>query len=464
MVIFMDQTTSGRRYLHIQLSENDVDGEETKLPSCNSITSLCKFDCIGESGHKSWARLLFHGEFSYKPLYWKCLEDILVRCKDKLITFHLFDALYGSLFRYDKCSNPIRVGPNKYHVTKKSDQENQTPHLGIFSSIIDAGARGWVAKGQRTETFLAVFLSCWLCTFILPVRDAGCIRPGTFSIASFMASSVGYCLPPIILTSIYKGLNEISHSSHPDRSGGHFPAHFLYAWLAKTFDMYELVNEASSSPEMVKLSGLGHAKLSKRPKNSLVLEGAFTGIHPSSTDLSRLSWMMAIYGELTLLILSEHYCPDRFSGQFGFHQDVPANLDFNNLPDQETMLRYHHMLTRYGTGSQVLLHGRCNLLDRNTTCAVREWWSRMIISSTCSPIVSDSKRKQSDLFDTSISKNEGKLSSKPKLKIVRPRKLLAPFVPPMEDGSSCIKIPGIDVVILVTPILAISIESIASLP
>jgi len=42
---FMNKTTSGRRYLHIQPSENDVDGEETKSPIFNPITSLCKSDC-----------------------------------------------------------------------------------------------------------------------------------------------------------------------------------------------------------------------------------------------------------------------------------------------------------------------------------------------------------------------------------------------------------------------------------
>jgi len=117
-----------------------------------------------------------------------------------------------------------------------------------------------------------------------------------------MASGIGYCLPTTILASIYKGLNELSHSSHPSRSGGYFPTHFPYAWLARNFDAYKLVGEASSSPGMVKFSGL-HFSL-KRPENSLVLRGAFAGIHPSSTDLRRLSWMTTSYRGLTLLILS----------------------------------------------------------------------------------------------------------------------------------------------------------------
>ena len=53
----------------------------------------------------------------------------------------------------------------------------------------------------------------------------------------------------------------------------------------------------------------------------------------------------------------EHYFPNSFNSQFSFHQDVPADLDFNNLSDLETMPRCHHVLTRYGIGSQILLLG-----------------------------------------------------------------------------------------------------------
>ncbi|KAJ8422335.1 hypothetical protein Cgig2_015890 [Carnegiea gigantea] len=220
-------------------------------------------------------------------------------------------------------------GCNRYHIARKPDQDSRIPHPRILSSIIDAGARGW-----------------------------------------------GYCLPTAILTSIYKGLNEISRSSHPDRGGGYFPIHFLYAWLAKNFDVYELVGETSSSLGMVKFSAIGQAK-------SFQLEEARELI----------------------------------------------DLDFDNLPDPKIMLRYHQTLVRYGT----------------------------------SPHTSDSKKKRSDLFDTNTSKDECELGSKPKLKVVRSGKPLEPSVPPMGDGSSYVKIPGIDVVIPAMSIPAIPIQSIAPL-
>ncbi|KAJ8423105.1 hypothetical protein Cgig2_004703 [Carnegiea gigantea] len=144
-----------------------------------------------EFGHRPRARLTLQGKFTYKPLYWEWLE------------------------------------------------ENRTPHLRILSAVINDEVHGCsnrevifdellVVEGQHTETFL-------LCTFILPVRVTGCIYPGTFNIASFMASGTVYCLPMAILTSIYKGINEISCSSHLGRSGGNLPTYFLYAWFVGNF-------------------------------------------------------------------------------------------------------------------------------------------------------------------------------------------------------------------------------------
>ena len=76
-------------------------------------------------------------------------------------------------------------------------------------------------KGEHTETFLAAFLSCWLCLFILLVRDDGRIRPRTFSVALSMEGGHAYCLSVAILVSIYRGLGEIYRFAHPGRKGAH---------------------------------------------------------------------------------------------------------------------------------------------------------------------------------------------------------------------------------------------------
>ncbi|KAJ8426539.1 hypothetical protein Cgig2_002059 [Carnegiea gigantea] len=287
MITFMDKITSERCYLHIQPSENDVNGEETKLPLRNRVTFLCKSDCARGPPILPW----------------------------------------------------------------------------------------WSTENLKTDK-----------------TDAGCIHPDTFSVASFMASSVGYCLPTAILGSIYKGLNEISRSCHPGRGGGYFPAHFLYAWLAKNFDVCELVGEAFSSPGMVKFGDIGQAK-SFQLEEAKELIGSKRGFRWHSSIINRLK---------------------------------------ETLVDDDKLSR-------------------------------DDFAYFMFISSTCSPHASDSKRKRSDLLDTNTSKDEGKLGSKPKLKIVCSGKPLEPSVPLMGDGSSRVTIQGADVVILVTPIPGIPIQSVAPL-
>ncbi|KAH0636359.1 hypothetical protein KY285_036111 [Solanum tuberosum] len=52
-----------------------------------------------------------------------------------------------------------------------------------------------VKVDKRDETCLAAFLSCWLCAFVLPNKEVEFIRPGTFNMASLMASGKKISLP-----------------------------------------------------------------------------------------------------------------------------------------------------------------------------------------------------------------------------------------------------------------------------
>jgi len=123
-------------------------------------------------------------------------------------------------------------GPIKYQAPMKLDCQSRVPVPEDISLNVEV--RGWnepyavfdelgVPRCERTQTLRATFLLCWLCLFVLPVKDAGCIRPGTFSVASSMEGGQAYCLSLAILASIYKGLGEICHSAHPGRKGGHIP-------------------------------------------------------------------------------------------------------------------------------------------------------------------------------------------------------------------------------------------------
>jgi len=101
-------------------------------------------------------------------------------------------------------------GPIKYQVPMKPDCRSQVPLPNDISLNIEVWGSNesyavfdelGVPRGELTETFLPAFLSCWLCLFILPVKDAGCIRPETFLVASSMEGGQAYCLSLVILES-----------------------------------------------------------------------------------------------------------------------------------------------------------------------------------------------------------------------------------------------------------------------
>ncbi|KAK6153625.1 hypothetical protein DH2020_013264 [Rehmannia glutinosa] len=92
-----------------------------------------------------------------------------------------------------------------------------------------------IKESLREETYLAAFLACWLCVFVLPNDDLNMIRPSTFKMAGIKTSGrrVGLVVP--VLASIYKGLNKIAGSSRPSRIYSTFPVHFVYGG-AKYYD------------------------------------------------------------------------------------------------------------------------------------------------------------------------------------------------------------------------------------
>ena len=95
-----------------------------------------------------------------------------------------------------------------------------------------------MAKADIKETYLAAFLACWLCKFVLPWRIVNLIRPGVFKVASKMAQGETISLVVPVLANIYNGLNEIACSSKPRTNASIFPIHFLYGWLGEYFDTH----------------------------------------------------------------------------------------------------------------------------------------------------------------------------------------------------------------------------------
>ncbi|KAL0444121.1 UNVERIFIED_CONTAM: hypothetical protein Slati_2134800 [Sesamum latifolium] len=130
------------------------------------------------------------------------------------------------------------------------------------------------------KVYLAAYLACWLCTFVLPGKDVNSIRPSTFKMASMTASGRRVSLAIPVLASIYEGLNTIATSSRPVYTSPSFPVHFVYAWLAFYFKTHYPIWQELRGPKMTRFSGEGgakyydpkkHASGSIRPSSSLGL-------------------------------------------------------------------------------------------------------------------------------------------------------------------------------------------------
>ncbi|KAJ8425953.1 hypothetical protein Cgig2_016233 [Carnegiea gigantea] len=502
------------------------------------------------AGQKSWEKLPCQGEFSYMPLYWEWLEDVLTCYKDLLVANHLFDALYASLFIYDKCPNIVRViceywcpetnslhtsrgevsislldiygflglpllgflydevvpsskelksiyhilrqrfdhkptieewiafwfrGPVKYYAPMQSDRRSRVPLPNIMSPATED--HGWneshvvfdelgVPKGERTETFLAAFLSCWLCLFALPIRDAGCIHPGTFSVASSMEGGQAYCLPSAILTSIYRGLGEICRSAHPGRKGGHIPWHFLYAWVAKYFRTYDFDDGVSANLRMPKFSDFGRAKTFDLDEaRELISSGR--GFYWNSAIRHRLKATLVDNGQLsradfayfasirssyvycrcedsfvqqTIWLSSGHSCGHRFlhPPEFKDHASTPSSL--YTLWDQFSRVFSWSMPF---SGEEI--HSSLpRVVVQNVPHFIRfSFWREL-------------KEEESQ--------NEVPSGSRPKFKIIRSQKPLRSPALETGDNTSQTEIPGVGAALSVAPISAVPIQSVPMAP
>ena len=134
----------------------------------------------------------------------------------------------------------------------------------------------------------------------------------------------------------------------------------LCAWIAKYFRTYDVDDQASSSLRMPKFSGFDRAK-SFEPDEARELIRSGTGFYWNSAIRHLTKGILVDNGQLSRAdfayfasirssyvccrcedsFIMEYYCPHRFSRQFGFHQDIPANIDFSILPSSRVMLRLH---------------------------------------------------------------------------------------------------------------------------
>ncbi|KAL0449523.1 UNVERIFIED_CONTAM: hypothetical protein Slati_1508700 [Sesamum latifolium] len=194
----------------------------------------------------------------------------------------------------------------------------------------------YIEGNLKEEVYLAAYLACWLCTFVLPGKDVNSIRPSTFKMASMMTSGRRVSLISI-LASIYEGLNTIAISSRPARTSPSFPVHFVYAWLAYYFKTHYLVWQGLRGPKMTRFSGEGGAKYYDPQEarkwvhkvefvfwacNMIVKNRPFKFIDNGDAEEPDHDYFIAICSSYFTLrqgdkFIIEPYSPHRFGHQFG---------------------------------------------------------------------------------------------------------------------------------------------------
>nr|GME01302.1 ABC transporter G family member 11 [Ipomoea batatas] len=401
-------------------------------------------------GEVSWSNHLnFDDEFSFTKGYWEWAEDILSHYGKVLRKGSIYDAVYASLFTYDRNTSIIQAfceawcpltntlvtsqgevtislrdlhilgglpllgeayderiptalelnrSHNSTHFYKScsyllaafhhlSNQEVDSPHVCVSqwiefwcrksqryqapparketkgrrsrpkatynpSGIIDA-FEGWssvsdvpfvtlgLPRIQEEEIYLAAFLACWLCVFVLPSTPSHAIRPETFRMACIMAQGRRVCLAVPVLASIYHGLNLVSRAISPGFIKSTFPYHYLYGWLSAYLNThFEAPNLMSPRPRMVSFSGEGGAKFySETDARKKIFKGESINWLYASRNHDRdyifhddgkgieedLEYFLCLRPCRLILrqgqqCVAEPYTPHRFSRQFGFYQ------------------------------------------------------------------------------------------------------------------------------------------------
>ncbi|KAH0698621.1 hypothetical protein KY284_012836 [Solanum tuberosum] len=224
--------------------------------------------------------IVLEGEYHCISGNWEWTKDVLSKNGQSLNNAYIRDAVFASLFTYDRNSNIIQafcevcgvryeeVIPNATELTCfDGKRERFLPRICEIPTEINT----WLstqemvfsklgAKHQKYETYLTTFLQCWLRAFVFPSEEGNFIRSETFKMASLMASGRRVSLAVPVLASIYHGLNKMSNSSQLDHIRVCFLIHYVYGCLAYYLKTHYPLTSGPSLPRMVVYSGEGAAK------------------------------------------------------------------------------------------------------------------------------------------------------------------------------------------------------------
>ncbi|KAL2895349.1 E3 ubiquitin-protein ligase TRIM71 [Bienertia sinuspersici] len=385
-------------------------------PSTSDLLPMLGRSIISDSVRWGSNQLRIHGDFNFIPAYHYFAKQpgskkgVFVRQWVKY--WYKGEINYASPMKRRRNSNSAPKHTNNPDGVLKDRPTTWTRgESALFDSL------GIFGESRRQTTYVAAFLSCWLCAFVLPENDERLIRPSTFEMATLMTRGQTFSLAIPVLASIYRGFNVISRSSKPVYSGASFPTHYVYEWLAHYFNTNYVVDPPPAGPLMARAlihegskAKVGCTILNKNRIELLFDDGTLKLAHFDYLVSLRTGFLPLRFGDSFHI---EPYTPYRFSRKFGFRQDVPSMLSrsvSNRIVTYYEALRYWTLWLFKGSRSRV--YAPCVALNWHdlTTPRFQNWWSKVSISDLrgnvavlCSSIESDpsqtKKKSPNDLRD-----------------------------------------------------------------
>ncbi|KAG5596076.1 hypothetical protein H5410_037308 [Solanum commersonii] len=257
-------------------------------------------------------RVLAAGVFLLLDLW---VEDVLARCKETLDNIKTDDAIFASL-RLRKYVEPSPM-ISKNRTTPRMNHDPSRNIGMIFlprteeenAHFVELGAK----ESIRDETYLVIFLACWLCKLALPNKKVDCICASVFKVASLMAYGKIFSLAVSVLASICRGLRNISTSSNLGACDILLPIHNVYVSILRPTTMLPAPNEP--------------------------------------------------------------YSPHRFSRQFGYCQDVPGALIKHHYDGSLLVLvQLWNSCVHLGSSSKIIIPMRPSNKGSLMTCEYSDWW------------------------------------------------------------------------------------------
>ncbi|KAL0337535.1 UNVERIFIED_CONTAM: hypothetical protein Scaly_2028600 [Sesamum calycinum] len=228
-----------------------------------------------------------------------------------------------------------------------------------------------IERSLKEEVYLAAYLACWLCLFVLPGNDVNSIRPSTFKMASLMANGRRVNLAIPVLASIYEGLNTIATSPKPAELRGPKMTRFSGEGGAKYYEPREARKR------------IHKAEFVSWACNMLVKAEPFKFVDDGRAEELDHSYFVAIRSSYLTLrrggrFIVEPYSPHRFGRQFGYYQDVPGTLKYDTrVASLEEGLRYWRLCVLSKSSSKAWFP--CLPANAKKLCseAYKAWWAKI---------------------------------------------------------------------------------------